>query len=280
MARIAVVTDTSADLSADMLAGYKIHIVPQIVVLDEERLLELEDITREEVYRRLRAGEPLHLGHPTPDDFRVAFRKMAPEVEGIVVVSLSTTFNPTLVSAEVACVTYKKVPGITVNSRLVSAGLGFVVLAAAEAANQGGTLEAVADAARAAIPRVHLGFVAGDMRFLQRAGMVSPAAARVRGALGQVPWLGMRDGHLVVQGFGRSWQGALERMLTTFQEKVGERPVDAVVVHGDAPERAAQVQERVCARFRCERVHTTMLTPLVGQQAGPGTVGVALRVLE
>ena len=276
MRRIAVVVDGSADLPESLRAGGEIHVVPQILVVDGERLVEGKDITSEEIYEAVLAGVPVNIGHPPPDDFRVVYKKMRAHIEGIVTLTLSTTFNPTLISAQVAGITYPKLPTEVINSQQVSMGLGFVALAAARHAREGGNLEQVTHAAREAIPHVHTAFLPQDIRYPYRAGYLSRLAYLTHRALGHVPLLVMEKGHLVVREFGRGGDQGMERLVSWGRSRVGEAPVWAAIVHARTADLAERLAQQVRRTLHVRDVVVTTLTPIVGLRTGPGTVGLVL----
>ena len=280
MRTIEVVIDGSADLPSNLRTQGNLFVVPQIVVVDEERLQVGEDISLDEVYRLMAAGKPVRAGHPSPDDFRVIFKKMASQVEGIVVIAPSTAFNPTLVSAAVAAVTYKKLPVEVINTRLVSSGTGLVALAASQAAAEGLPLSDVAERAREAIPAVRVAFLAGDLMPLRRHLHISPLAHRVHSALKHTALLTLDDrGLLDVVAYVPRGEAGYARLLAWLQNSLPGTPRRAVVMHAAVPEKAEKLRQDVARRLGIERVDVVDLTPMVGVRTGLGTLGVAVSTL-
>lgn len=276
MEQIAIVIDSSADLPAGLAQEHNILTVPQVIVTDEdERLIEGKDITREEVYDRLRRDQPVRAGHPTPDDFRTLFRKLAKEVTGIVVISPSTLFNPTLVSASVAAVTYGKLPAEAVNTHLISAGVGLVALAAAETAREAATLKEVAEAANEAIAHVHVAFLSGDLRYLHRAGHLSLPTYGLHRALGHRALLSVEKGYLRVTGYTSTARG-LTALVAWLRARVSGKVRQAIVVHADAEEEAHELRAAIAEIFAPPGLYIHTLTPMLAVRSGPGTVGVAV----
>lgn len=271
---VVVVTDSSADLPTAWAAEAGVYVVPQTVMIGEEPFEDQVGVSRDEVYRHLRDDRPLRVAHPTPDDFRVLFRKMAPEVTGIIVVALSTFFNPTMVSAEVAAVTYKKVPAMAVNSRSVSMGLGFVVLATAAYARAGHTLEDVAAYARRAAAHSHVAFLGGDWSRLQQYRHV-PRGAGWRRVLGQRPVIVLEEGIPRAVGFTRGRRGYAQ-VLSLLERRLRYPPARAAVVHADAAEAAAELQAAVQQRWQLPTIPVVELNPIIALRMGLGTVGVAV----
>lgn len=271
---VVVVTDSSADLPLEWAQSAGVHVVPQIVVLGDDRFADQTEISRAEVYRHLREGRPLHIAHPTPDDFRVLFRKMAPEVTGIVVVALSTFFNPTMVSADVAAVTYKKVPAIAINTRSVSLGVGFVALATAAYAGEGHPLDEVAAYARRAAEYSHVVFLGGEWsRLLQHRHV--PRAAVWRRLAGQRALITLEKGLPRLIGYGRG-EKAYTKAMAFLEQRMRYPPSRVAVVHAAAEEEATRLKEVVQKAWQLPSVPVVTLTPIVALRMGVGTLGIAV----
>ncbi len=273
---IEIVIDGSADLPPSLQNQSHLFVVPQIVVVDDERLQVGVDISLDEVYRLMAAGRSVRAGHPSPDDFRLIFKKMASQVEGIVVVAPSTAFNPTLVSAAVAAVTYKKLPVEVVNTRLVSSGVGLVAVAAAQAAAQGLPLEDVARHTREAVDRVRVAFLAGDLTSLRQHLHISPLAQRVHSALKHTALLTLSErGLLDVIAYVPRDEGQ-NRLVEWLASSLPAAATRAIVMHAAVPHEAEQLREAVVRRLGIEQVDVVDLTPMVSVRTGVGTLGVAV----
>ena len=276
MAAIAVVTDSSADIPEALVERHGIYVVPQILVVEGERLVEGKDISSREVYEAVRAGKQVSIGHPPPDDFRVVYKKMRKETEGIVTVTLSTIFNPTLISAQVAGITYPKLPTEVINSQHVSMGLGFVTLTAAKAAAQGRSLEEAAQEARDAIPQVRTIFIPERIEYAYKAKYVPKVAYVFHSPLHQVPILEVKKTHIEALDYVRQGPKAWARLVDILQQDIQDRPVQVAIMHADAPDRAQELATTVQSALQVTELHVTTLTPIVGLRTGPGTVGLAL----
>jgi DegV family protein with EDD domain len=152
---------------------------------------------------------------------------------------------------------------------------GFVVLAAARAAEAGGTLDQVRQAAETMIERVHLLAVQDRLDYLARSGRVPNVIALVGSALRIVPIFAIRRGEVSVVGQARSKPRAMQVMLDQMAARTGHRPVHAAVFHADVLDEAEELRGEIAVHFDCLEIFVTEFTPVMGAHTGPGLLGVA-----
>jgi len=281
MARIAVATDSAACLPADLVQEYDIHVVPLELVWDGRSYRDGVDITPTEFYRRLRQATSWPTtSQPALGSFATLYARLGQKAEGIVSIHLAGELSGTLQIARLAAEQASPVPVQVIDSRTGAIAEGFVVLAAARAAAAGGSLEEVASAAEAAIPRVGLFVTLETLEYLHRGGRIGEAAALLGSRLHLHPILYLSEGRVKVAGVTRSRHNALERILDLMAERVGQRPMCASVFHADACQDVAWLEARVRARFDCQQFYVTEFTPVMGVHSGPGTVGAAFCARE
>lgn len=276
MSRIAIVTDSTACIPDDLIALYDIKVAPQILIWKGETLLDGVDITPDQFYTRLRTTDVM----PTTSQATVrAFHEIfTPLVAGgaqILAIVLSAKLSGTLLSAEQ---TKAEFPGATielVDSETTAMGLGFQVLAAARAAAEGKSFEEVVALARSAKEHTGVMFVVDTLEFLHRGGRIGGAARLFGTALNMKPLLEIRDGRVETVERIRTKAKAFARLLDLIEERIGGRtPVRLAALHAQAEEDARYLLDE--AGRRCKPIESLMtpVSPVVGNHAGPGTVGL------
>jgi DegV family protein with EDD domain len=141
MSKVAVVTDSVANLPLELVERYSINVIPLLVAFGQEVFRDGVDMTSAQFYHRLR--EDSHLpttSTPSMGDFLILFHRLAGEAEAIVCIHLAHEFSGTVAIAKEVGQSFKKVPVRIVDSRSAAMAEGFVVLEAARAAAQGGDL--------------------------------------------------------------------------------------------------------------------------------------------
>jgi DegV family protein with EDD domain len=277
MSKIAIVTDSSPNLPAETVQKYKLHIVPQTIMFGDEAFLDGIEISTSEFYRRLREG-PHHpkTTQPNPEDFTRAYEKVAPGHDGILAIVISSQLSGTYDSAITAAQSFTTVPVRVVDSLSTSMGEGLAVLAAAELAAQGATLDEVEAAARYCVDNTKVIFVVDTLEFLHRGGRIGGASKFLGTALSIKPLLHFDQGRIEPLERVRTKAKAVDRMLELVTQYADGRPVQAAVIHAAVPEEAAALRPRVRQALNCMELYEADLSPAIATHAGPGTIAVAV----
>lgn len=281
MSGVAVVTDSTADFDLEQAEDLGLRVVPMTVAVDDESFLSRLTITDEQFYARLESSATLPTtSQPAPAWFDEAYADAADAgADGIVSIHLSAALSGTVEAAQ-SRASPAPLPVRVVDTRQVAGGLALSVLGARAAANAGGDLEDVTAAACRVAERARTFFVVDTLEYLRRGGRLSGTQAMVGNMLRVKPILTLVDGRVEVVDRARTWSRALERVGQLVAEAAGGRPVDLVVSHALAPDRAAGlgalVEERVTVRSRTD----TRVGPVVGTHCGPGSVGLAVAPAE
>ena len=271
---IAVVTDSTASLPADLVADAAVTVVPLTVVIDGVPGREGADVTTDDVARALVARRvAVTTSRPSPAEFSTVYsRLLAGGADGVVSVHLSAKLSGTYDSAALAAADH---PGrvAVVDSLSTGMGLGFAALHA-----RGTDLAAARDAALAAVARTTTLFYVDTLEHLRRGGRIGAASALLGTALSVKPILRMVDGEIVVQDKVRTATRALGRLVDLAAEAAGESEVDIAVHHLAAPARAAELIEALTQRLggRIRACYQTEIGAAVGAHVGPGLASVVV----
>ncbi len=278
--QIALVTDSTAYMPRDLVAQYGITVVPNVVTWGTKTYRDGIDIQSAEYFERLKT-DPVQ---PTTavssvGEFRDGYARaadLAPVVLGIhISAKLSGTFN----AAEQGRAMLPDKNITILDSNATAMALGFVVLAAARAAEAGQSAEQVIAAAKAAIPRVGLVFTVETLEYLRRGGRIGGAQAFLGGLLDMKPILELRDARVEPVERMRTKKKAIDRVLDLIAEKVaGKGAVHLATIHAAAPQEAANLLAAAKQRLNAVEGIMAEASPTVATHTGPGTVGLAYYV--
>lgn len=279
--RIAVVTDSTADLPRDLVDELGIRVVPLSVAFGDETFISGITIDPPTFYERLAASPRLPTtSQPAPVWFEEAYGDCVDDgLDGVVSVHCSGALSGTVALARDRA-SRAGLPVEVVDSRLVSGALGLTVLAGHRIADRGGTLQEVLDAVEMVRDQVTTLVVVDTLDYLKRGGRLTGAQALVGRALQVKPLLHLVDGRVEVKERTRTWSRALDRLVAHAEEAAAGRRVDVVVAHAVAPARAAEVWGALESRLDLGERHETLMGPVVGTHVGPGAVGLALAPSE
>jgi len=271
--RIAIVTDSTADLPAPLIKSRGITIVPLTLNFEGRSLLDGVDIRPSEFYRKL----PNATTHPTTSQpsagrFAETYAQLLADHADVVSIHISEKLSGTYASAvQGAQMTDPKRVHV-IDSQLVSMSLGLVTLAATEMAARGASAEAVTEKVTGMRELVQTYFSVATLEFLRRGGRIGRASALLGSVLQVKPVLCIRDGLVTPLERVRTFDRALNRIVELTREVDRGKGLCVIVGHGDAEadaERVARELEPVA-----ETLMIQPLGPVVGAHAGPGVVGV------
>ena len=271
MSRIALVTDSSCGIPAEMVRSLGIKVVRLDVIVNGEVRSEL---STEDLIGALKTGHQVTTSRPTPEDFLTVFRELQESgYEAVVAVTLSSALSGTYESAVLAGHSLD-IPIRVVDSRSVGLGLGFAVMDAARNANRL-ELDDLADLVRDQSARSAVYFYLESLDYLRRGGRIGMASALIGTALSVKPILQLEQGVVTPCTKVRTQSKALARMVElALETSPNEGPPRFGVQHLDAPAQAARCVEQLRAVHPQAEIVMSEVTPVVGAHAGPGLVAV------
>lgn len=277
MTRVAVITDSTADIPHDIAEDRGLRVVPMTVTFGEDSFISGVTMDPERFYERLEASDELpSTSQPAPAWFEEAYADAADHgADEVVSVHLSSELSGTVELARKVAVD-APLPVTVVDTRQTGGTLALAVFAALRAAERGDGADAVADVARAVAGDAQLFFVVDDLTYLKMGGRLSGAQAWVGSVLRVKPLLTIEDGRVVPLEKVRTWSRAITRLGELSSAHADGRPCDVIVTHALAPERAREVWEALGSGVEIRDRLDTVIGPVVGSHAGPGTVGVAV----
>jgi len=206
--RVAIITDSAADIPEEELDRLDIHMIPVRVHFGDRSYLDKVGITSEEFYAEIERGtEPPKTSQPPPGDFRRQFEFLGSHHSAVVSINLTSRASGTCAAAQTAAArtaTHGTVSVIDTGN--VSAGQGLIAMYAAECAAAGYDADRIIAATKAILPKTRSFGVAGSLEYAVRGGRVPRWVKRVADALRVMPVLHNDPGGKVSAGgvlFGR-----------------------------------------------------------------------------
>jgi DegV family protein with EDD domain len=274
MPDVAVVTDTTHYLPADLVAQRGVHQVSLYVSDGDRQQREADICDLDAFYDGLRSSSSLPTtSQPSIGDFLAAYEPLAQQSRDIVSIHISGGISGTVESARQAAAQMSGATIEVIDSRMACGALGLVVLAASAAATAGGDVQAVAARAREAARATRLWFAVDTLEYLRRGGRIGTAQAWLGGALKIKPILTL-DGEITPIERVRTSGRAFERMVEYMRSRHDDGADGWVVQHIQAPDVVDRLLERGREMFGSEPVFVSEVGPVIGAHVGPGLVGV------
>lgn len=275
--RVAVVTDSTACIPADVMDANSIQVIPQILNWEGQSLLDGVDIKPDAFYARLKTARELPTtSQPAPGQFVDFFSEVAETADGIVGIFISERLSGTLASARTAAAELAGYPIEIVDSRSTAMGLGLMVMKAAQVAARGHGVADVARVARSLVSRVRIVFAVDTLEYLHRGGRIGGAQRMIGSLLSIKPVLHLQDGAIEPLASVRTKRKALNQLVEVVASDTrGAQHVHAAVVNAAATDVADWLCEQVQERLHPDELLQAELSPVIGTHVGPGTVGIA-----
>lgn len=284
MHRVVVVTDSAADLSAEEAKAYGVEVVPLRLVVDGRTYDDSGPGAAARWARVLRQGVPVTTSRPSPAAFLAVYRALAKAgATAVVSVHLSGELSSTRDAARSAG-SEAPVPTTVVDSRQVTMGLGFAVLAAAATAGRGAAADDVAEAARRRAARTSTWFSVDGVDHLRRGGRLGPALPRPASRLAARHLLHLDSGRIAPLRTVRTQAQAraeLEELATRrIQELGGVDAAEVAVHHLAAADGANALADRLRVRMPGLPVRVRETGAAVGAHVGPGLLAAVVAPVE
>ncbi len=278
-----IITDSTADLSQELVDRLGVHVIPMTFTMGEKSYLNTvdeRDLKAHDFYELLRAGQTATTSQINAEYLKDQVRPYLDQGLDILYLvfssGLSSTYSSVCIGAEDLRAAYPDRKIVVIDTLAASMGEGLLVYHAAMQQQAGKSLDEVA--AWVEDNKLYLAhwFTVDDLHFLKRGGRVSPTAAVVGSLLSIKPILHVdNEGHLIPMEKVRGRKQSL-KALVDHMEATGIDIQDQVVFisHGDCPEDCAQVEQMIRERLGVTTIYTNNIGPVIGSHSGPDTMAV------
>jgi DegV family protein with EDD domain len=280
--KLAIVTDSTCDLTAEELAKLQVEAVPLYVSFRGETYRDWIDITPAAIIEGVAAGADLPTtSQPSPQDFASAYARAAEAgADAILCITISSAISGTYQSATIAAES-AGVPVTVFDGQHASLGHGEMVRVAARMRDAGAALEDVLKALETIRDTNFVAFTVGTMDFLQKGGRVGRASAFVGSLLSIKPILTLEEGKVApltrARGLKKAQQEMVERVRAYAAAASG--PVVLNLIHVQDPAAADVLRQAIDAagvEYRFGGVHE--IGAVIASHVGPNTFGFYLHV--
>jgi DegV family protein with EDD domain len=271
--KTAIVTDSTADIPQALVEENHIQVIPNIIVINGESLEDGVGISREAFYTRL---PEMKTAPSTATASSGAYQALYDSLlqagyENILSIHTSSLLSGIFNAANVAAQAFGGRVKV-IDSGYVTMGLGFQALAAAEAARQGLSLEAIQDRLTNVRERVRVIAMLDTLEYLRRSGRVSWAKARLGNLLHLKAFVEVKYGRVVSLGEARTRRKGIER-LKEFLKDLG--PLERLaILHTNAEAEARKILSETSPQLAFQPL-VVNITTIIGTHVGPNGLGFA-----
>ena len=283
MSDFVIVTDSSADLPADLVRELGVEVLPLSFTIQGKTYRNYPDgreMAPGAFYQLLRSGGMATTSAVNVADYTAALEPLLQEGKDVLLLvfssGLSATYQSSVIAVEELREKYPDRKLFTVDTLCASLGQGLLVWHAVEQKRKGASIEAVRDWAEE--NKLHLchWFTVDDLHFLKRGGRISAATAVVGSMLSIKPVLHVDDeGHLINVAKARGRNASLTALVDHMEQTAIDPAGQTIFIsHGDCLADAQKVADEVRRRMGVKDIVINHVGPVIGAHSGPGTVAL------
>jgi DegV family protein with EDD domain len=270
---VKIITDSSCDLAPGLKEALNIDVIPLYINIGEQSFLDGVTITREEFYQNLTSYTSYpKTAAPSPATFMEHYQKAADEgYTEVVSIHVSGKLSATIESARMGANEFNKIPVHVIDSQNLSAGAGFVVQHAAQAAKDGKNIDEVLALIEEILPKVYTFAVIANLDHLKHSGRMANIITTLSSLLNIRIMLKMGHGRPGAEQF-RTFKKSVNRIVELADHL---RPfTDFHFVHTNTIETANVLIRKISPNLN-EGIQPKVLTvnPVLGAHIGPTAFG-------
>lgn len=277
MSGIQIVTDSTSAFPEKLIQEYDIQVVPIGINWEGKTYLDGIDLPRDEFFQRMKSTyEMPTTSAPMPGQFKLTFERAGQEGKPILAILMGEEFSSTVRTASIAKEALPELDITVFDTHSISMGLGFQVLAAARAAEEGTLLEDILAMLENMVDKTGVLLAVKDIDFLRRGGRLNRAQWTMAKALGQKPILEVRAGPIEAVDRARSERGVRARIFDLLEKRAGDqRPLRLAVGYSDNQSVAESVMRQLDEEFQPDELFVFPISQANSVHGGAGTYGVA-----
>ena len=274
--RVKIISDSTCDLSADLIQKYDIGIVPLIVMKDNQEYLDGITITPADIFAHVAAGGSLcSTAARGVAVYQEMFAKYAKDYDGVLHVNIGSDFSSSYQNACIAAEDFDNVR--VIDSKNLSTGQGLVVLKACDLAGTAADMDELKAQLDAFTSRVEASFVLDRLEYMVKGGRCSGAAALGANLLSLKPCIEVKNGKMAVV---KKYRGHIDKCMASYVKDrlAGRDDLDydrIFITRTDvAKESLEAVRSGVTQYGNFGNVYETVAGCTVSCHCGPGTMGI------
>lgn len=277
MNKIVLVSDSTCDLSKEIIEQRNIKIIPLYVTFDENTYRDGVDITTKELYEKVeQTGKLPKTSAISPGDFISFFEPFIEEGNEVIYISIGSKLSGTYNSANLAKDSFDDGKITVIDSKNLSSGIGLLVLKASDMINKGMTPKEIKEAVELLVPKVRSQFAIPTLDYLYKGGRCSTLSMLVGGVLLVKPIIQVKDGAMDVykKAMGKMAR-ALDIMLDDYEALKDEIDDTYVMITHSIAEKSSQYMiEEVNRRYQPKQLIETQAGCVISSHCGKGTIGI------
>ncbi len=273
MEKIKIITDSTCDLTQELIEKYDIHVLPLSVHIGDKTYKDGESITLSEMYKGVEEGSAFPTtSQVNPQEFHDVYKKYLDEGYKIISLHISALLSGTIQSAEIAKDMLESEDITILDSKGVSGVMFFALIEAGEMIRNGKSFDEIVEKIHNTTEHIDLLVTFDTMEYLVKGGRVPKSVGAIGGFLGIKPLISIKEGKLEMVDKARGSKKALKSLISFIDNTPREKDSKIVVINS----LDSEVNRAVIEHLKKNEIgyYEIEVGCVLGVHAGPKLVGV------
>jgi DegV family protein with EDD domain len=275
MQKVKIVTDSTVDLSDELIKKYNISIVPLSISINNKTYMDRVDIRPAEFIQKMKSSPELpKSSQPSVGQFVEVYNQLGEDGSDIISIHMSGELSGTVRSAANAA-DMVNVNVTVVDSLFISKALSFQVIEAAKLAMKGKTVQEIVERLKVVRDHTFLYVSVDTLDHLVKGGRIGRGKALIGSLLNIKPIASLTDGIYTPVAKVRSHSQIIKYLIKTFAADIEGKTLKGIgIVHADGLELAQKLRDSLQEMINFENIEIDETTPVISTHTGPGAVAL------
>lgn len=277
MSKIIISSDSTCDLTPEIIKEKNIPIVPLHVLLGDTEYSDGVDITPQKIFDFVKEKNILPKTSATSVyEFENFFKKLLEENDYVIHFDISSEISSTYQNATIAASEFEGKVKVF-DSRNLSTGIGVLIMKAIDLRDEGKSFEETNEFIEKKRFEVETSFVVDTVDYLYKGGRCSSAALLATKLFGIHPAIDMKDGKLVA---GKKYRGSLKKCIQKYVSDLAETYKEyddtrVFITHSCCDDDIVEaIKQEIAEKFHFKEILPTVAGSVITSHCGQGTLGV------
>lgn len=272
--KIKIVTDSTADLTNEIIERYSISVLPLKIYLNGMTYTDRVDITPQDFIEKMKQSEELpKSSQPSVGEFLELYDRLAEESDEIISIHVAGALSGTVQTARLAA-EQSKGKVTVVDSEFISKALAYQVLEAAQMAEKGSKIEEILERLAHVRKNTKLYVLLSTLENLVKGGRIGKGTGLIGSLLKIKPIAALENGVYTPIKVVRSYAQAVKQLANRFKDEIEGKKIKSInIVHADGMNLALQLKEKLQETIGNIELKIEETTPIISTHTGPGAIG-------
>lgn len=277
MKPIKLITDSTCDLTKDILEERNIEVIPMHIHFGHDQFADGVDMSVEDMYKKVEEyGMLPKSAAVSPGEFAMVFKKYLDEGYQIIYIGIGSKLSGTFQSAHVAKNLLETNEVYLIDSKNLSSGSGLLLLKASDLIKEGKDVPSIVKEIEETVPKVRSQFVIDTLEYLYKGGRLNALGAFFGKVLHLHPMIAVKDGEMIV---AKKISGAMRKAVKfmvneAIKKKDDIDPKYMMITHSKAEKNAVYVKGLLDQSMEIETTYETYAGCTISTHCGAGTIGI------